>query len=342
MRGATIKDVAKSCGISVSTVSRVLNDRPDVNPETRVKVQSAIKQLGFVPNNSARNLVRTETDNVAIVVRGVNNPFFSSILKALEADFYNSGYSIALHHIDSSADEIMTAAMLTAEKRLCGVLFLGGRFDYSREELNMLSIPYVCASYANAFGTLNENEYASVAIDDYREAYRAVEYLYKKGHRRIAAIVSGKDDRSVSELRYRGYMDALKALSLPIEPELVAESGSFSLSGGYEAAKKLIERKADFSAVFVIADMMAIACIKALSDAGLRVPEDRSVISIDGLELSAYTNPVLTTLAQPAEDMAHASARLLIQLIEERGGNEHIYFPALLREGGSVREIKQV
>lgn len=339
MRGATIKDVAKSCGISVSTVSRVLNDRPDVNPETRAKVQEAIRSLGFVPNNSARNLVLTETANIAVVVRGVNNPFFANVLKAVESDIYHSGYTMVLHHIDSCADEIRTAAMLTAEKRLCGVLFLGGRFDYTKEDLKMLSVPFVCASYANTFGTLSETEYASVAIDDYAEAYRAVGYLFEKGHRRIAAIVSAKSDRSVSELRYRGYRDALHDLGIDEDPALVVESNGFSLRGGYEAAKELMERGVGFSAVFVIADMMALGCMKALSEAGLRIPEDCSIISIDGLEVSAYTTPVLTTLEQPADDMAHAGVRLLQQLIEQRGECEHIIFPALLREGESVGRI---
>lgn len=339
MRGATIKDVAKSCGISVSTVSRVLNERPDVNPETRAKVQDAIRTLGFVPNNSARNLVLTESANIAVVVRGVNNPFFANVLKAVEADVYQSGYTMVLHHIDSCADEIRTAAMLTAEKRLCGVMFLGGRFDYTREDLKMLSIPFVCASYTNTFGTLSDTEYASVAIDDYAEAYRAVKYLYEKGHRRIAAIVSAKEDRSVSELRYRGYRDALRDLNLDEDACPVAESNSFSLRGGYEAAKTLLKSGKSFSAVFVIADMMAIGCMKALTEAGLRIPEDRSIISIDGLEVSSYITPVLTTLEQPAEEMAHAGVRLLQQLIEQRGGCEHISFPARLREGGSVSGI---
>ena len=337
MRGATIKDVAKSCGISVSTVSRVLNERPDVNPETRAKVQEAIRTLGFVPNNSARNLVLTETANIGVVVRGVNNPFFSSILKAVEADVYQSGYAMALHHIDSCADELRTAAALTAEKRLCGVMLLGGRFDYTREDLKVLSVPFVCASYTNTFGSLADADYASVAIDDYAEAYRAVEYLYGKGHRRIAAIVSAKDDRSVSELRYRGYRDALRDLGLEEAP--VAESGSFSLKGGYDAANALLQSGGDFSAVFVIADMMALGCMKALSDAKRRVPEDCSIISIDGLEVSSYVNPVLSTLEQPAEELAHAGVRLLRQLIEERGGREHLTFPALLREGASVRSL---
>lgn len=339
MRGATIKDVAKSCGISISTVSRVLNDRPDVNPETREKVQAAIRALGFVPNNSARNLVKTETANLAVIVRGFNNPFFARLLKAVEADVYNSGYAMVLHHIDSRADEIMAAAMLAAEKRLCGVMFLGGRFDYAPNDLNMLSVPYVCVTYTNTFGTLDDTAYASVAVDDYREAWRAVEYLYERGHRRIAAIVSGKADRSVSELRYRGYRDALVHLGIEPDATLVRESEDFSLEGAYRATTSLLEDGAEFTALFVIADMMAVAAVKALRDHGRRVPADCSVISIDGLDVSAYIDPVLTTLAQPAEEIAHAGVKLLIGLIEDTGANEHKYFPAILREGGSVKNL---
>lgn len=339
MRSINIRDVAKHCRISVSTVSRVLNDRPDVNPETRKRVLDAIAELDYIPNNSARNLVMTASDRIAVVVRGVANPFFAQMIRVIEEEIHRAGYTVDLHQIASDADEVHTAAELATEKRLCGVLFLGGRFNYTAEEMRVLSVPFVCASYTNTFGNLPQGAFSSVAIDDSAEACRAVEYLISLGHRRIAAIVASENDRSISELRYLGYRRALEKHGIPYEPALVVESGSFSQRSAANGTNRLLDRCADFTAVFTIADMMALAVMKVLHERGVRVPEDCSVIGIDGLDCSAYSIPTLTTVVQPAEDMARESAAILIDLVRGHGENRHKVFEAHIREGGSVRRL---
>lgn len=339
MSGINIRDVAKHCGISISTVSRVLNNRPDVGPATRERVLSAIHSLDYIPNNSARNLVMTASDQIGVVVRGISNPFFAQLYKTIEYDLYQAGYALSLHHISSGADEVHTAAVMATEKRLCGILFLGGRFNYTPEEMRVLDIPYVCVTYANTFGELSETAYSSVAIDDRGEARRAVEYLIGLGHRRIAAIVSSGNDRSISELRFQGYREALEKHGIAYDPHLVVESGSFSQQGAADAVRRLIDRQTAFTAVFTIADMMALAVMKALDEAGRRVPADCSVIGIDGLEYSAYSIPTLTTVVQPAEQIAHESTAILLSLIDGSGENRHTVFPAHIRPGGSVRRL---
>ena len=170
----TIKDIAKLAGVSVSTVSRVLNDRPDVSEDSRRRVRAVIEAHRYVPNNSARDLVKIRSDAVGLVVRGVQNPFYTDIIHAIEQKLDASGYTMVMRQIPSGDDEIQCGAVMEKEKRLRGIIFLGGRSDYSPEEVALLSVPYICCSYTNSYGTLPPDSYSSVSIADEQEAYRAV------------------------------------------------------------------------------------------------------------------------------------------------------------------------
>lgn len=335
----TIKDIAKACGVGVSTVSRVLNNRPDVSPEVRERVLRMVESSGYIPNNSARDLGRSRSDAIGVVVRGMGNLFFSEVLDTLTREIDRAGYTTVPRFIDSDDDEVKAGAILEREKKLCGLIFLGGRFDYSPSELSPVRIPYVCCSFTNRFGTLREEDYSSVCIDDFQTAYQAVEQLLARGHRRIAALVPSFDDRSISELRYDGYRAALRAHGIEPDGGLIAECGGcFTMPESYEGMSRLIQSGADFSAVFVLSDTMAIAAIRALEDAGRRVPEDVSVIAIDGLPVSMYTLPTLATMVQPAEAMGRESVKLLLDVLGG-GENRHLRLEAAFREGGSLRSI---
>ena len=336
----TIKDIARVCGVSVSTVSRVLNSRPDVSDEVRSRVLEAVEEYGYIPNNSARDLVRTQSDNIGVVVRGTGNLFFADMIKTVSAEIERNGYTMVLHQIASDADEVKAGAILEREKKLKGLIFLGGRFDYTPAELARVGVPYVCCSYTNCFGTLRDRDYSSVSIDDHLTAYRAVERLISLGHRRIAAVVPSCSDRSISELRYKGYCAALHDHGICIDPELVMETGGcFEMPETYEGMCRLIDRGVEFTAVFTLSDTTGIAAMKALQDRGLRVPEDVSVIAIDGLNVSEYITPTLTTMVQPAEEMGRESVRILLSILEDGAQTCHIRLEARLREGASARQI---
>lgn len=336
----TIKDIAKACGVSVSTVSRALNNRPDVSDEVRRAVLSAVERMGYIPNDSARNLVRSQSDTIGVVVRGTGNLFFADMIKTVAAEIERRGYTMVLHQISSDADEIKAGAVLEREKKLKGLIFLGGRFDYTPSELAVIGVPYVCCSYTNYFGSLGEGDYSSVSIDDYMTAYQATERLISLGHRRIAALVPSRNDRSISELRYKGFVAALTDHGIALDPQLVVETGGcFEMPETYEGMCRLIDRKAPFTAVFTLSDTTAIAAIKALHDRGLQVPEDVSVIAIDGLCVSSFITPTLTTMVQPGEEMARESVRILLGILEDGAATEHIRLEASLRSGASVRQI---
>ena len=337
----TIKDIARACGVSVSTVSRVLNNRPDVSDDVRGKVLRAVEDSGYIPNNSARDLVRSRSDAIGVIVRGMGNLFFADMLKTVSREIETSGYTMVLHFIDSDADEVKAGAILEREKKLRGLIFLGGRFDYTPTELALVGVPYVCCSFTNCFGSLKEEDYASVSIDDYMTAYKAVEKLIELGHRRIAAVVPSCSDRSISELRYNGYLAALREHGIDFDSGLLVETGGcFGMAETYDGARRLVESGADFTALFALSDTTAIAAMKALEDHGVRIPEDVSVIGIDGLSVSEYVSPTLTTMIQPAEEMGRESVRILLDMLEGREKPRHLLLPARLRQGASVRPAR--
>ena len=166
-----------------------------------------------------------------------------------------------------------------------------------------------------------------------------MEHLYGHGHRRIAALICRPDDQSISQLRYQGYCKALESHGIPLDEELVMCAGSFDIRAAYAAVSEKLRQGADFTALFAIADSMAIGAMRALRDAGRAVPEDCSVIAIDGLELSAYIEPPLTTLCQPMEEMGRRSAQILLGMIRGHGAHCCEVLPTQLREGRSVKTL---
>ena len=336
----TIKDVAKHSGVAISTVSRVLNNHPDVSEKVRKKVLDTVHELHYVPNNSARDLVKPQSDCIGVIVRGIENPFFTSLLRSIEKATADAGYTMVLHQISTEEDELSAGAALVRSKRLRGLILMGGCFDYTAEQIENLEVPFVCCSFTNTFGSLDKAAYSSVCIDDHDEAYRAVKLLTEKGHKKIAVLLDSTSDRSISELRYRGYCDALRDAGIELDPDLVAETVDFGMQAAYDAVIKLINRNSDFTALFAIADSMGMAAMKALHNMGKRIPEDCSIISIDGIDFSLYTVPTLTTLIQPHETMGSEAVKILVDVIEGKRKSCQIKLDTTLRVGGTVAAHK--
>lgn len=334
----TIKDIARLSGVGVSTVSRVLNDRPDVSEESRRRVLQVIAEYNYLPNNSARSLVRTKSDAVGLVVRGVQNPFYTGIIRAIERDLDAADCTMVMRQIGSCEDEIKCGAMMEREKRLQGIIFLGGRSDYSPADTALLNVPFVCCSYTNTYGTLDPTKYSSVSIADEQEAYRAVMDLAQKGHRRIAALSTDPRDWSIAQLRFSGYARALHDLGLSLEDGEIIRADDFTIESAYRAVTERLKRPADFTAIFAISDDMAIGAMRALRESGRSIPEDCSIIAIDGLTVSEYIYPMLTTLCQPTDEMGAKSVEILMSVIHG-GTHRHLILPTTLRTGQSVRDL---
>lgn len=335
----TIKDIAKYCDVSVSTVSRVLNGRPDVSEAVRSRVLQAMETLHYVPNTSARALGQISSDSIGMIVRGGGNPFYTDIIQSAEQKIQEAGYTLLVRHIPSTADEISVGSSLATSGRLKGIIFLGGQFDYDSRRVARLHVPFVSCTYTNSFGLLEDSDYSSVSIDDRAEAAKAVRYLIENGHRRIAILLNSKDDRSIGQLRYMGYLDALKEAGISPDDSLVCETDQYDMDAAYNSMKALIDRETGMSAVFVIADSLALAAIKAVHDSGRSVPDDISIISIDGLVESKYSIPTLTTMVQPRSVLGRQAAELLLDEIGSSLPARHIRLAAEMRMGGSVRNI---
>lgn len=336
----TIKDVARLSGVSVSTVSRVLNDRPDVSEESRRRVRAVIERENYVPNNTARDLVRVSAEAIGLIVRGVQNPFYTDVIHAIEKALDAAGCTMVMRQIGSGDDELEAGAAMQREKRLRGIIFLGGRSDYTERELVRVTVPFVCCTYTNSYGTLDPARYSSVSICDSDAAHAAVNELIKNGHRRIAALVAAEDDSSISQLRYQGYCRALREHGIPLRQELVISTGeSFAIEDACRAMREALTRTDDFTALFAIADEMAIGAMRALREHGKRIPEDVSVIAIDGITVSEYIHPMLSTLCQPREELGKKSVELLLDLLEGRGGHKQLTLETTLRAGASIQKV---
>ena len=334
----TIKDIAAYCNVSVSTVSRVLNDHPDVSASVRRQVLDAVEAFHYVPNASARDLVRTPADTIGLIAKGIGNPFYTEIIWAIEEEIRRAGYTLVMSQIKTEDDELKAGAELVRSKRLKGLIFLGGRFDYGREVREILGVPFVCCTFTNRFGTLEEDTFSSVSIDDEAAAFEAVSHLIENGHKEIAILLDDKSDHSISELRYRGYEAALRKAGLSPDPNLVIEVGDYEMASAYRGVSGLIRSGRAFTAIFATSDAQALAAMKALVDAGKVLPDDCSVIAIDGIDFSEYATPTLTTLVQPRNELGSEAASLLIRMIEGRGCEQKV-LPTTLRKGGSVRRL---
>lgn len=336
---ATIKDIASYCNVAVSTVSRVLNNHPDVSADTREKVLEAARRLHYVPNNSARDLALQQTDSIGLVVRGAENPFFVPIIRAVETSCEDKGYTMVLHQIPTGADEVEEGARLVTSKRLKGLILLGGRYDYTHEDASAFGVPFVCCTYTNHFGDLDLDAYSSVSIDDKTEACRAVKMLIDNGHTKIAILLDSAHDRSVSERRFRGYCEALAEADIPLDEGLVCETVDDDMESALERIERLIVERPDLTAIFAITDTLAIAAMKAVDNAGRSIPSDISIISIGGIAMSLCTTPTLTTLVQPQALIGEKAVEILVDVLEKAAPNSHIRLETTLRPGGTVGQV---
>ncbi len=336
----TIKDIAKISGVSVSTVSRVLNNHPDVSEDVRRKVMAVVEKYNYIPNNSARTLGQSKTDNIGLIVRGISNPFYTSIIHEIEQDIEKAGYTLVMQQIGSCDDELLAGAMMERDKRLRGLIFLGGRLDSTKEQIAGIGVPFVNCSSNNAYGTLDADSYSSVSIDDTQTAYEAVKELYKEGHRRIAVLLARPDDGSVSQIRYEGYVKALTEAGMAPDEDLIISVDSYNIADAYYGTKEWLEKGIAFDAIFAIADNLAMGAMRALREKGIDVPKQCSIVAIDGIEVSEYMAPALSTYRQPMEELGRTSVELLIDLIEKKGKHRQVILPTIFREGGTISARK--
>lgn len=338
METVTIKDIARICGVGVSTISRAINNHPDINPETKEMILKAIRENNYIPNNSARNLKRSDSKTVAVLIKGISNPFFAGMIRILEEEIERRKYSFILHRVEDQEDETDVAMELVKEKRLRGIIFLGGFFSHRQEALERIPVPFVLSTIG--IPELAGAGYASVSVDDMAESYKMTDYLCSLGHRRILILAARPDDESIGRLRLEGYKKALADRKIAYNEELCVcmqeDAESYTMENGYLSMKRTLEKGIRFSAVFAISDSLAVGACRAILETGHSVPGDYSVAGFDGLDIACYYYPAITTIRQPTEEMAHAAGRLLFDLIGKKTAPGRIIFPAQLVVGEST------
>ncbi|VTQ67457.1 LacI family transcriptional regulator [Clostridium perfringens] len=294
-----IKDIARLAGVGVSTVSRVINDHPDVKDETREKILKIIKESNYIPNNSARILKKNNTNNIGVLVKGVFNPFFSEMINIIGNRINEAGYTIILQQNDyATEDDVDNLIAFVKEKRLQGIICLGGNFlNINDESFQFLDIPVVLTS-VNTLSKESKSKFSSIGIDNVLAAKASIQYLIDKGHRNIGILLGEKNDVGISGLRLEGYKKALEENNIPYSEENVF-IGDYDYSGAYRVTKEIINNRKDITAIFSISDIMAVGAAKSVIDQGLQVGEDISIMGFDGMDISKYYNPGITTVKQP-------------------------------------------
>ncbi len=330
----TIKDISAQTGYSVGTVSRVLNHQPNVSEKARKAILEAAEAVGFQLNANAKQLKQQRPTSILAVVKGTSNELFAGLIEAMQAKMQGLPYPLIVDYIDEDADEVQRGVQLCREKKPLGIFFLGGNAESFRKAFSLIDVPCVLVT-GDAAGLQMEG-LSSVTTDDKQVGFLAVEHLVKLGHRRIVVIGGNREQSDIARMRYEGSLQAFQKENIEFDPEKDYCTGRFSFADGYQAVEELLARKRDFTAVFAMADVMAIGAIRALKDHGLRVPEDVSVVGVDGLHMGKYTVPKLATVRQSVEELTERSIRMLESQIEGKSGTMHVTILPVVDENESA------
>jgi DNA-binding LacI/PurR family transcriptional regulator len=306
----TIKYIARKAGVSIATVSRAMNGEDGVGPETRERIQIIARRLNYFPNLSARGLVARKPNAIGIVIPRMSefafsNPYYSEILKGIEKKTRESG-----HYLVFSFAEEDCYARMVQHQLAAGVIVLANRMDDPRvEEAWRMKVPMVLIP-----GDSRQPGIPSVDVDNTGAAVQAVDHLAGLGHRRIA-FLNGPANSKYSLERLTGFRNGLKKCGLPLRKEFVMES-DFTQQGGYEGTKRFLSLKNPPTALLVINDYSAMGALRAAKEMGFRVPEDVSLIGFGDVPFSSMTDPPLTTLREPFQEMGHEAASMLLKIVQ--------------------------
>lgn len=333
-----IKEVARRAEVSISTVSRVINNTAKVSPEARERVEKVLKETKYRPNSLARELQQKRTNTIGILMSAYDFDS-SSIGKSINAItdiLKNEGYTIMLGNSRFHEDEEFEFLRVFQEKRVDGILYFASSFsDKHKEVLEDYPIPIVMVGQK-----YDDIDIPYVIYDDYNGAKTATEYIINEGHKRIGYIGCPSNDQSAGIMRKKGYEEALKKANITRDDSYEIE-GDFSLVSGYEAAKTLFSRDIIRpTALVVTTDFMAMGTIKYLNEIGLKVPEDVSVIGYDDINVSGFFNPPLTTIRTHKEAAGTKASNLLLSILKkEKVKNKQIIVGYELIERNSVKSI---
>jgi len=328
---SNITDVALKAGVSIATVSRVVNKSDHkVNPTTREKVLATIRELDYRPNALAKGLLMKKTMTIGIIIPDISNPYYAEIVRGIQDTADRAGYAVLIHNTDGKQERIIRYIYLLREKSADGVIFCGGIIN----GYETLSILKELKERVVVVGR-HEVDFPAVMVDNMGGATQAVQHLIDLGHRRIGCI-GGPDGSTTAADRLTGYRNALAQNGVALNRRLV-KRGTWSPESGYHLTKELLEEPERPTAIFSANDQMAFGVIKAAREMGLNVPKDLAVVGFDNVPPGSYFDPPLTTVEIPMYDIGVASMRMLIDLLSgEKFEKLKLFSTNLLVRGSTV------
>jgi LacI family transcriptional regulator len=327
----TVLDVAKRAGVAPITVSRVINNSGYISPATRERVETVVKELGYVPNTVARGLRSKRTGTLALVVTDITNPYFTLMARGVEDAAGASNYTVIYCNTDESEAKEEKYANILAQRQVDGVLLVPSGENIKTIKFLRSNDIHVVVLDRRISGI----EIDSIRSDSENGAYSLVKLLIGLGHERIA-MMTGPQDVSTSIDRVSGYRRAL--LESGLENNELIYYGAFNQKSGYERTKQAMLQSSSPTAIFGANNFITIGIIKALQDLNVNVPEDISVAGFDDLPESMLVAPFLTVISQPAYEMGRIATELLLRRIsgERVGGYENLVLPTQIVERGST------
>ncbi|TYP74089.1 LacI family DNA-binding transcriptional regulator [Paenibacillus methanolicus] len=320
---ATIYDVAKEAGVSIATVSHVINGKGKISRERREEITRIMVRMGYKPSMIASALTGKKTYALGLLVPDISNPFFAEIARAVEDEGQRHGYSVFICSTDNKDEKVEHYAELLRQKNVDGVIIGTGM-----KELTVLD-PLLNGGVPIAFLSREfpTAKVPSVVVDDYAGGAAAAEHLIALGHRRLA-VLAEEESVSSSRERVRGFRQTLAAAGIALDQTDVRMSG---LKESMDRALELLGRADRPTAIFCCNDMLAIGALRAAKELGLRIPRDCSIVGFDDTVLASVTDPPLTTVAQPIDRMGQAAVQVLVRLIEQpEARSERIVLPPAL------------
>ena len=302
----TIKDVARQAGVSISTVSRVLNKSSYVKKSTFERVEAVIRELGYSPNHIARSLSKGTTGIIGAILPDISNPFFPALARGIADAAVSRGYTLILCNTDGYAAQEESSVRVLLEKQVDGIVFVAG----SSAAVELVLTASKACPVAVIDRQVKGVSCDMVTVDNYRGSFEMTRHLLDTGHKRIAYI-TGPMHLSTSQERLRGFRDCLAEAGVDRVPLLF--NGDFKYDTGYSFAREIIRMGLDVPGVYCAHDLMALGAMRCFLDSGLKVPEQVAVAGFDDISMSSLTRPALTTIAQPAYQMGVTAAEFLLE-----------------------------
>ncbi|HCT79331.1 MAG TPA: LacI family transcriptional regulator [Micromonosporaceae bacterium] len=310
--GVSLKDIANRAGVSLATVSNVVNGYRPVGEQTRQRVQQAIDELGYTPNLSARHLRNGRAGIIALAIPELNNPYFAEVAGAAIREANQHGYTLLIDYTDSDRQTELLLIEGIRERIIDGLILSPVQLGRADVLARTSDKPLVLIGES-----VYDVPHDHIAIDNVAASHVAVQHLVSLGRHRIAFIGAHPDvHRQPAHLRLRGYQEALAAAGLPFDPALVATTPQFGRQDGLNGMRRLLSLRQRPEAVFAYNDLIAIGAIRALHEAKLRIPEDVAVIGFDDIEEGRFATPSLTTISPDKESIGQLAVRSLVARVE--------------------------